>query len=208
MNRVKFKIALILILSLLFLITTCRGQSRLGQNHDEIEEEFRNQNKKFEYPNPDVGMHFLTSNGYPVEKGKFRAHGSLLSMAGVRYGINENLSIGGGLDALLSLVGIPMFYISPQFHVELNSMTRVSGGFFYFNFIDSARTLENGILLGNTQVSIGNPYFNISGGYMREFLISSPPVNIFTLSGNARISNRFILVSENAYFTTSVSLLY
>jgi small nuclear ribonucleoprotein (snRNP)-like protein len=146
---------------------------------------------KFEFANPHDTRYFFGPSGIPIKKGKGYYQNILVTTNFVNYGITKNISIGGGFEFISTVLGSPIWFLTPKVGFDISENIHVGGGFIMAGFAaEGTATLGYGVFtLGQseTNLSIGAGYGLIDGE-------SSPSIMI---SGTHRISNSIALLTEN-----------
>jgi small nuclear ribonucleoprotein (snRNP)-like protein len=154
---------------------------------------------KFEFANPHDSRYLIGPSGIPIKKGEVNYQNVLITTHFVNYGITKNISIDGGFEISSTVLGSPIWYLSPKVGFDISENIHVSGGFFMASFARDGFGLGYGVLtFGNaeTNLSIGAAYGLIGGE------LSDDPATIM-ISGTHRVSNSIALLSENYVFPNS-----
>ena len=148
---------------------------------------------KFEFANPHDTRYFFGPTGIPIKKGKGYYQNILVTTNFFNYGITENISIGGGFEFISTVLGSPIWFLTPKVGFDISENIHVGGGFIMAGFADEGTaTLGYGVFtLGQseTNLSIGAGY-----GLIDRELSDYPAIMI---SGTHRISKSIALLSEN-----------
>lgn len=140
--------------------------------------------------------YFLTTNGLPMKKGDSYA---MIQLFGAEYqaAVIDNLTIGG----LTSWIGVPVIgsakyaiNISDNFHAAVG----ILAGSGSWAALDSYGVLPFGALtLGNNKYNV-----NISAGYLTLGIGgSNESAGIYSIAGQARITEKVSLVGDSFIFT-------
>lgn len=163
---------------------------------------------KFEYPNYRDTRYFVGPSAIPLRKGKGYYQNVELVFNFANYGVSQNLSIGGGLELFSTLVGFPIWFLTPKVGFNISETSHAGGGLIIagsFNSIQlgylgpfgvgaaAAATLD---YLGYGVFTVGTSESNVTLGtiYGKAQGEVGPAIMI---SGMHRISNNFTLLSEN-----------
>lgn len=160
-------------------------------------------NGEFWFDNPQSTRYFWAPNGYGLEKGEGYYQNVWILWNQVAYGITDNFSIGGTVIPLFLFGGAstPLF-INPKLSIPVNkNKFNVGAGALVGTVIGGG---DSGFGLVYGVSTLGSPDNNISIGLGYGFAggewTSAPLVNI---SGMARLSSRWYLLSENYYMAIS-----
>ncbi|OUU01308.1 MAG: hypothetical protein CBB92_03435 [Flammeovirgaceae bacterium TMED32] len=148
---------------------------------------------RFEFANPHDTRYFFGPTGIPIKKGKGYYQNILVTTNFVNYGVTKNISIGGGLEFISTVLGSPIWFLTPKVGFDLSENIHLGGGFIMAGFADEGTaTLGYGVFtLGQseTNLSIGAGY-----GLIDQELSDYP---VMMISGTHRISKSIALLSEN-----------
>ena len=148
---------------------------------------------KFEFANPHDTRYFFGPTGIPIKKGKGYYQNILVTTNFVNYGVTKNISIGGGFEFISTVLGSPIWFLTPKVGFDLSENIHVGSGFIMAGFADEGTaTLGYGVFtLGQseTNLSIGVGY-----GLIDQELSDYP---VIMISGTHRISKSIALLSEN-----------
>ena len=154
---------------------------------------------KFEFANPHDTRYFFGPSGIPIKKGKGYYQNVLVTTNFANYGITKNISIGGGFEFISTVLGSPIWFLTPKVGFDISENIHVGGGFIMAGFAaEGTATLGYGVFtLGHaeTNLSIGAGYGLIDGD-----LSDYPAIMI---SGTHRVSNSIAILSENYVFPNS-----
>jgi hypothetical protein len=148
---------------------------------------------EFEFANPHDTRYFFGPTGIPIKKGKGYYQNILVTTNFVNYGVTKNISIGGGFEFISTVLGSPIWFLTPKVGFDLSENIHVGSGFIMAGFADEGTaTLGYGVFtLGQseTNLSIGVGY-----GLIDQELSDYP---VIMISGTHRISKSIALLSEN-----------
>ena len=154
---------------------------------------------KFEFANPHDTRYFFGPSGIPIKKRKGYYQNILVTSNFVNYGITKNISIGGGFEFLSTVLGSPIWFLTPKAGFQISQNIHVGGGFIMAGFAaEGTATLGYGVFtLGDseTNLSLGAGY-GLIGGEFSDF----PAI---MLSGTHRIGRSIALLSENYLFPST-----
>ena len=154
---------------------------------------------KFEFPNPHDTRYFFGPSGIPIKKGKGYYQNVLVTTNFANYGITKNISIGGGFEFISTILGYPIWFLTPKVGFDISKNIHAGGGLIMAGFAgEGAATLGYGVLtLGSSEsnLSIGAGY-----GFIGGDLSDYPSMMI---SGTHRISKNLALITENYVFPNS-----
>jgi hypothetical protein len=128
-----------------------------------------------------------------LKKGEGYYQNVLLTGNFVNYGIQENISVGGGVEIMSLSAGQPIWFLTPKVGRSVSEKLHVAGGLLMMGLGgDEASSLIYGV------TTIGDPDLNFSFGvgygYVEGRLSSIPTIN---LSGTIRFSNGIAVLTEN-----------
>jgi len=153
---------------------------------------------KFGFYNPHDTRYFFGPSGIPIKKGKGYYQNILVTTNFVNYGITKNISIGGGFEFISTILGSPIWFLTPKIGFDISENIHIGGGFIMAGFAaqGSATLLYSVFTLGDseTNLSLGAGYGLIDGN------LSDYPA--IMLSGTHRVGKSISLLSEN-YFLPS-----
>jgi hypothetical protein len=162
----------------------------------QIEEKDLHRKGRYWYPNMNAARYFFGPSAIPLEKGDGYFQNADLLVNNINYGITKNFSVqGGGI--------VPFaFFLMPKFGYQLNKNLHVGGGVTYaITLLKFRKTnYKFGAAYGIT--TFGNKNTNLTFGMGYGFSNTNdevivPPKPILIVSGTARLSRRFALVTEN-----------
>ena len=117
---------------------------------------------KFEFANPHDTRYFFGPSGIPIKKGKGYYQNVLVTTNFANYGITKNISIGGGFEFISTVLGSPIWFLTPKVGFDISENIHVGGGFIMAGFAaEGTATLGYGVFtLGHaeTNLSIGAGY--------------------------------------------------
>lgn len=152
--------------------------------------------ERFAISAPNSTRYIFGPSAIPLQKGE-GYYQSLWTLQSLQFGITDNISIGGGVELFTLVTGYPIFYLTPKVSFPIAHNLYVGAGVLYITAaaID-ADIPDLGITYGI--VTLGDPDLQVTGGAGWGFVggdFSSSP--ILTLSGLARLSEHFALITEN-----------
>lgn len=139
--------------------------------------------------------YFLAPSSFALEKNEAYYHNIGLIYNHMSYGATKNFTIGA------TIIPLPFFNdfiipvgLSVKYSTPITENLRWSAGGLGFTVLLAERDSKNsGGVLGYTGLTYGDKRNNISAGYG----INNTGTNIILLSGSARLSNNFNLISDN-----------
>lgn len=151
------------------------------------------------FPNPNTTRYYFGPTGRNLKKGEGYFQNVLLTTNLAHYGITDFFSIGGGFEFISLFSGHPVIILTPKVGFDISNNFSVGGGLFYVNIAALADDLSGsggGIAYGAATVGNDNTHGTLGLGWFfgGGEAASSPVV---TISGAARLSKRFGLVTEN-----------
>jgi hypothetical protein len=154
------------------------------------------------FENPNATRYFFGPSAFPLKKGEGYYQNSYLFLNSVSFGVTNNISFGGGFELISTVLGKPIFFLTPKVSFKLSDKFRTGVGVLYANlptFASDGRARSSaGIMYGLG--TYGSADKNITGGLGWGFIesdFSAQPV--VTISGITRVSRRVALLTEN-YF--------
>ncbi|HBS87162.1 MAG: hypothetical protein A2W91_03005 [Bacteroidetes bacterium GWF2_38_335] len=157
--------------------------------------EYESATVNYSVSNPNSSRYFFSHTAIPYEKNKFYYQNTFVFLNTLDYGLTKNLSIGGGFEFISTVVGYPIFLISPKagfkiknkFHLGTGAFFVGIPGEFFSSFIYGTATYgtrESNVSLGATGCIINNELYDYG---------------FIMFGGMHRISNGVSLLSENYY---------
>lgn len=152
---------------------------------------------KYWFPNPHPTRYLFSPSAYNLKKGEGYYQNTYVLLHSFNVGITDNISIGGGLEAITTLLSLsgeggPIFFITPKIGYEVKEKVNVGGGILYANLLGTGSGIAYGI------GTYGTKEHNITAGLGWGFVdgeFSSRP--IMTISAMTRIGKSVSLVTEN-----------
>jgi len=159
---------------------------------------------KFEFANPHDTRYFFGPSGIPLKEGKWYYQNILVTTNFVNYGISKNISIGGGIEFMSTIMGEPIWFLTPKVGFDITKNIHIGGGIIMVGF-----TFEGFAGLGYGVFTLGNSETNLSiglgyGGIGDEFI--SQPTIMF--SATHRVSKSIALLTENYIIPLNGENLY
>ena len=151
---------------------------------------------KFAFANPHDTRYFFGPSGIPVKKRKGYYQNVLVTTNFVNYGLTKNISIGGGFEFISTLLGSPIWFLTPKVGFNISKNIHAGGGFIMAGFAaEGVATLGYGVFtLGHseTNMSLGVGY-----GFVDGNLSTYPAI---MMSATHRVSKSIALLTENYVF--------
>lgn len=148
---------------------------------------------RYWFINPHATRYFFSPSAFNLKKGEGYYQNTFIVLNSVNYGITDNFSIGGGLELISTLLGQPVFFITPKLSFKVSHNLHAGAGAMYINIGgEGSATLAYGV------ATLGNTDHNLTGGIGWGIAAgegSSSPIG--TISGMTRVGRRIALVSEN-----------
>lgn len=156
------------------------------------------------FPNPNTTRLLFAPTGRSLRRGSGYFSDYLVFLPGVAYGITDRVAVGGGMSVIPG-VGLDeqLFYLTPKVGIIARENVNVAVGALALRLgLGSGDGVDRDAGIVYTVGTFGNPNasmtagigFGYAGGQMED----SPAIMI---GGDARLSRRFGLVSENYYFS-------
>ena len=148
---------------------------------------------KFRFANSQDTRYFFGPTGIPIKRKKGYYQNVLLTTNFINYGITKNISIGGGFEFISTVLGRPIWFLTPKVGFDISKNVHVAGGVIMAGFAsEGSASLGYGVFtLGTSEsnLSVGAGYGFFSGEFSKY-----PAVMI---SGTHRLGNSIALLSEN-----------
>ncbi|MDI9357178.1 MAG: hypothetical protein QM536_09170 [Chitinophagaceae bacterium] len=164
------------------------------------------ESSKYRFTNPHPTRYAVTHSAIPLKKKEAYFQNFLVLFNGFQYGVTDNFSIGGG-----SFVPFVLF-MNPRFGFRVADNVYLGGGAFlgtstifhaFFGVIYGTATYGN--KENNISVNVGWGGTNMFSNAGSWEWLDSP---IITISAMKRLSTRFAIVTEHAFFNDSDRLRY
>ncbi len=157
------------------------------------------------FPNPNSTRYLIGPSAFNLKRGDGYYQNAYVLFNSVAVGLTDNINIGGGVELLSTIVGQPIFFITPKVGFQVDQDWNVGAGLLYVSALGRSLDFNAGVLYG--VATYGTRDDNISAGVGFGFLdgdLSARPA--FSLSGMTRTSRRMGLVSENYFIDTGGGL--
>lgn len=149
------------------------------------------------FRNPSASRYLIMPSAIGLKKGEGYYQNSYLTLNSAFIGVNDYITVGGGLELISTMLGSPIVYGTVKASAPISKNLHVGGGVLYMN-IFSREVNFSGLGVGYGMVTVGNENHNLTVGTGWGFFdgeFSDKPM--ITISGMTRISKRFGLVTEN-----------
>lgn len=174
------------------VLRTANGEIQLIASNIRSIENY-NYTGKYNFPNPHDTRYFFGPSGIPIKKGSGYYQNILLTTNFANYGITRNISIGGGFEFISTILGQPIWFLTPKIGFELSENIHAAGGFIMAGFADEGTaTLTYGVFTfgsSDSNISLGAGY-----GLVDSEFSEHPAVMV---AGTHRVSNSIALLTEN-----------
>jgi small nuclear ribonucleoprotein (snRNP)-like protein len=148
---------------------------------------------KFRFTNPHDTRYFFGPSGIPIRKRKGYYQNVLLTTNFVNYGITRNVSIGGGFEFISTVLGNPIWFLTPKVGFDISKNVHAAGGVILAGFaLEGTASLGYGVFtLGGSEhnLTVGGGYGFMSGEFSKY-----PAIMI---CGTTRPANSIALLTEN-----------
>ncbi|MEY5042404.1 MAG: hypothetical protein RLZZ414_1968 [Bacteroidota bacterium] len=148
---------------------------------------------KFRFANSHDTRYFFCPTGIPIKRNKGYYQNVLVTTNFINYGITNNISIGGGFEFISTVLGTPIWFLTPKVGFDVSKNVHVAGGVIMAGFdAEVSASLGYGVFtLGSSEsnLSVGAGYGFFSGEFSKY-----PTIMI---SGTHRLGNSIALLSEN-----------
>lgn len=158
---------------------------------------YQDESYKYKFQNPHDTRYFFTTSGIPLKKGTGYYQNVLIVLNAVNFGLTRNFSIGGGFEFISTLLGYPIWYLTPKLSFNLDEKLHVGTGVLVAGIAD-----QGSVGLGYGVVTFGDSETNLSLGTGFGYIDSEvSPYPVINISGMHRIGDFFSLLSENYILT-------
>lgn len=154
---------------------------------------------EFNYESPNATRYFFGPSAIPLKAGKGYYQNILVSFNFFNYGITDNFSIGGGFEVVSTLLGQPIWFLTPKFGVEVGDNVHVGAGLLTIG-LASEGSFNIGYGVFTKGDADSNFSFGTGFGFANGELTSKPS---FMVSGTHRTSKAISLMTENYLFPDS-----
>lgn len=148
---------------------------------------------EFPFANPHDTRYFFGPSGIPIPKGKGYYQNVYVTLNFVNYGITDNFSIGGGFEFISTILGSPVWFLTPKLGFEVTEKLHAGGGLLMGGLAgEGVATLAYGVVTSGTSesnISLGAGYGLVDGDFSRYPAIM--------LAGTHRVSRTIALLTEN-----------
>ncbi len=155
---------------------------------------------KYRFENAHDTRYFFGPSGISIKRNKGYYQNLMLTSNFINYGVSDNISVGAGFEFISTILGYPVWFITPKISFELSENVNIAGGIFMAGLAsEGTATLGYGVLtLGNSEsnLSIGTGY-----GFLFDGLSKYPTI---MASGIHRVSNSIAWMSENYIIPNSL----
>lgn len=159
---------------------------------------------KFTYANPHDTRYFFGPSAIPIKKGKGYYQNVAITFNFVNYGITKNISIGGGLEFISTILGQPIWFLTPKAGFQLSEKFHIGGGVILAGFADEgSAALTYGVTTFGSSES--NLSLGVGYGLMDREFSDYPAVMV---GGMHRLSRSIALLTENYLIPNEDSLMY
>ncbi len=156
-------------------------------------------NGKYRFPNPHDTRYYFGPSAIPIKEEKGYYQNVLVVGNFVNYGVTKNFSLGGGFEFISTVLGSPIWFLTPKAGFQVSKNAYVAGGLLVAGF-SSKETLTEIATLGYSVLTIGNSDSNFSVGIGYGLIsgeLSEYPA--IMVGGTHRVSNGIALLAENYY---------
>ncbi len=148
---------------------------------------------KYNFPSTHYTRYFFGPSAIPLEKKHGYYQNVLLSTNLVNYGLSKNVSVGGGIEFISTVLGQPAWCLTPKMGFKVANKVHVGGGVMFAAIVgEGMGTLPYGV------VTYGTKEANVTAGFgMLKISEDFEWKKVFTLNGTYRVSKSIGLLSEN-----------
>jgi hypothetical protein len=184
-------------------LKTANGEMNLKASNVESVEPYDYEGP-FRFVNPNATRYFFGPSAIPLKKGEGYYQNIWVTTNFVNYGVADNVSIGGGFEFISTILGTPVWFLTPKVGFQLSEKNYLGGGFIMAGAAEAGTaTLLYGVYTRGTTESS----FTLGAGYgLFDGEFSNYPTIMF--AGMHRLSNAIILLSENYVITTGFETTY
>lgn len=147
----------------------------------------------FSFANPHDTRYFFGPSGMPIPRGKGYYQNVYVTLNFVNYGVTDHFSIGGGFEFISTILGSPVWFLTPKVGFELSEKFHAGGGVLMGGLAgEGVAALGYGVVTSGTSesnISLGAGYGIVDGDFSRYPAIM--------LAGTHRVSRTIALLSEN-----------
>lgn len=151
------------------------------------------------FPNKHGYRYLATANYLTLQKGNGYVTNTYLTTNTFRYGFSDAFSIGGGFEALSSILLNPVFSFSPKLTTPLGDNWYLGGSITYVGVLNTWLFDSGGglaVAQAGTTIGTQERNFTLGAGWtMIDTELATAP--FVTVSGQFRFSRRFSFVSDN-----------
>jgi hypothetical protein len=142
----------------------------------------------FTFEDPNKTRYFFAPSASPMKKNEGYYQNVLVTTNFVNYGVLNNLSVGGGVEFISTVLGEPIWFFTPKVGFDLSDRISVGGG-----VLAAGVGFYDAIGLGYGVVTVGSDdsHFTAGTGYGVDNSL------VFLLSGAHRVNESISLLSEN-----------
>ncbi len=153
----------------------------------------------FKFANTNDTRYFFGPSGIPIKKGKGYYQNVLATGNFINGAISKNLSIGGGFEFISTMLGHPIWFLTPKVAFNVTDKIHIGAGFIMAGSVEmqTATLAYNVITFGSSESNI-----TFGGGavFSNGEFSTSPTIMI---SATHRVSNSIALLTENYILTGS-----
>jgi hypothetical protein len=123
-----------------------------------------------------------------------------LGVNSVEFGLNDNLSVGGGFEAFSTLMGHPLVFASVKASTPIGNKVYVGGKVLVGASFELGRRGDwEGFVVPLATLTVGNTdhNFSLNAAFATDWQGYAGGAFLISLAGTTRLSNRLSLVSEN-----------
>ncbi|MFN3445418.1 MAG: hypothetical protein ACK44D_06740 [Bacteroidia bacterium] len=146
-----------------------------------------------------IPNYFLTESAINLPKGQIVYKGHYALLHTFDYALTNNISMGGGMDFITLLLGVPVVLIKTKGTFQLSKNFYVGANLAYIHLVPLSdrnfviKSMGNGIYSGI--LTYGNEDRNVTINLGRSMLYNAQM--FYTISGYVKVLNKFGLVTES-----------
>jgi hypothetical protein len=147
----------------------------------------------FSFDNPHDTRYFFGASGIPIDEGEGYYQNIYVLFNFVNYGVSKHFSIGGGFEFMSTVMGEPVWFLTPKFGFKLKENVHLGTG-----LLIGGLSNEGSFTLAYSSLTLGSTESNFTFGLgygIADGEFTEYPV--IMIAGTHRLSNHIALISEN-----------
>lgn len=154
--------------------------------------------------NPNPTRYLFGPSAFQLKRGSGYYHNTFIFLNSFNYGLTDNISLGGGIELISTLITLangefsPILIFTPKAAVEVRKNIRLGGGVIYAAMLNFKTGGSEGVGIAYGVGTLGTEDHNLTLGLGSGFTSGEFQTNPFiTFSGTTRIAKNISLVTEN-----------